>query len=228
MRHAPSGAGITRAGTSRPPFAQRLRLGAVLAVFALTAAACGGGNIDGNTPAPSPTAVTGGLTAQSTVGLRNIGPVVINMTVDQLTQAAGVPLLRQDGFDQAAATKNCAFMSPGAIPGYTPPPDIGNKSPILFMIVSGKLARIDILGGGFATTLGVKVGSSEQDVVAAYGNNTPLPPRDFIGPPYRYLTATPRNEADKDYRIVFETDGAKVIKYQVGKLPEVNYHQNCS
>lgn len=193
--------------------------------MAFALGACGGGS--GN-PEASPSASPTGLTVNSVVGLKNIGPVVVGMTIEQLAQAAGVSLTRQPDFDQAMTDKKCAYMSPGTIPGYVPPPNSGNKSPLAFMIVDGKLARIDVLGGEFKTAQGVKVGSSEQEVQAAFGGASPLPPRAFIGPPYRYLTATPRQAADQNYRLVFESDGAKVVTYRAGKLPEVDYKNGCT
>lgn len=210
-----------------PPGSARSRLVVGILLLAVLSSACSrGGNPQAGTPSsPSPTA---GLSATSRVGLRNVGPVVVGMTIAELAKAAGVPLTRQPDFDQAVAQKNCAFMSPSTIPGYVPPPDSGNKSPLAFMIVDGKVARIDILGGSFSTAAGIKVGSSEQAVLAAYGNSSPLPPRPSIGPPYRYLTATPRQAADKNYRMVFESDGAKVVQFRVGQLPQVENKQGCT
>jgi hypothetical protein len=208
-----------------PLLSGKKALAAAVVLATALSAGCGGGS--GEDPTASPT-VAQGLTANSVVRVRSIGPVVIGMTLEELIEAARVPILRQEGYEQAVAEKNCAFVSPGSIPGYTPPPDSGNRSPLAFMMVDGKVARIDILGGNFATELGVKVGSSEQAVLDAYGGGSPLPPRDFVGPPFRYLTATPRNQADRDFRIVFETDGAKVVKYQVGKLPQVEFKSGCS
>jgi hypothetical protein len=203
----------------------RLRLAALVLTAAFALSACGG---DSPSSEASPTASPTGLTVNSVVGLKNIGPVVVGMTIEQLAQAAGVSLTRQPDFDQAMADKNCAYMSPGTIPGYVPPPNSGNKSPLAFMIVDGKLARIDILGGEFKTAQGIMVGSSEQEVQTAFGGASPLPPRAFIGPPYRYLTATPRQAADQNYRLVFESDGAKVVTYRAGKLPEVDYKNGCT
>lgn len=205
----------------------RLRLAAVALLLGVLSSACnrGGNPQAGTTPSPSRSA---GLSAASQVGLKNVGPVVVGMTIAELTKAAGVPLTRQPDFDQAVAQKNCAFMSPSTIPGYVPPPESGNKSPLAFMIVDGKVARIDILGGSFSTAAGIKVGSPEQAVLAAYGNSSPLPPRPSIGPPYRYLTATPRQAADQNYRMVFESDGAKVVQFRVGQLPQVENKQGCT
>lgn len=193
----------------------------------LIAGACNRGETPDTQASPSPT-VQRGLTANSPVTLTSVGPVVVGMTTEQISAAAGVPLTRQPDFDQAVAEKNCAYVSPSTIPGYIPPPDSGNKSPLAFMIVDGKLARIDVLGGDFATAQGIKVGSEEKAVLEAYGDGEPLPPRAFIGPPYRYLTATPRDEDDKNYRMVFESDGAKVVNYRVGQLPQVEHKQGCT
>lgn len=178
----------------------------------------------------TPTAGTqvGQFNANSPVTLKSVGPVVVGMTLDQIAQAAGVDLTRQPDYDQAVAENNCAYVSPATIPGYVPPADSGNKSPLAFMIVDGKLARIDILGGDFATAQGIKVGSEEKAVLEAYGNGQELPPRAFIGPPYRYLTATPRQASDQNFRMVFESDGAKVVQYRVGQLPQVENKQGCT
>lgn len=195
-------------------------------LLGLLAGACNRGAEDPAQVAATPT--QRGLTANSPVTLTSVGPVVVGMTLEQISAAAGVALTRQPDFDQAMAEKKCAYVSPSTIPGYVPPPDSGNKSPLAFMIADGKLVRIDILGGDFATAQGIKVGSDEASVLEAYGSGEPLPPRAFIGPPYRYLTATPKEEKDKNYRMVFESDGAKVVNYRVGQLPYVEHKQGCT
>lgn len=210
----------------RAPRSSIVRAVAASLLVLVVAAGC-----NGDTPESEATAtptVQRGLTANSPVTLTSVGPVVVGMTLDQVAAAAGVALTRQPDFDQAVAENNCAYVSPATIPGYVPPPDSGNRSPLAFMIVDGKLARIDILGGEFATAQGIRVGSEEKAVLDAYGSGETLPERAFIGPPYRYLTATPRQERDMNYRMVFETDGAKVVNYRVGQLPQVEYKQGCN
>lgn len=214
-------------GTPRAGRPTRVRAAALAILVMLVAGAC---NRAGGSPEETPTSVAPpqGLTANSPVKLTSVGPVVVGMTLEQVAEAAGVDLTRQPDFDQAVAEKNCAYVSPSTIPGYSPPPESGNKSPLAFMIVDGKLARIDILGGDFATDQGIKVGSAESAVTEAYGGGSPLPPRAFVGPPYRYLTASPKDEEDQGYKMVFESDGAKVVNYRVGKEPEVEYRQGCN
>ena len=43
-----------------------------------------------------------------------------------------------------------------------------------------------------------------------------------------YLIFLPKDNADKNYRIVFETDGNRVTNFRSGKLPEVEYPDGCS
>ncbi len=215
-------------GNSAGRLRARARALALALLALLVAGGCNrGGSASNQEAIASPTAPRG-LTANSPVALTSVGPVVVGMTLDQISAAAGVELTRQPDYDQAVAENNCAYVSPSTIPGYIPPPDSGNKSPLAFMMVDGKLARIDILGGDFATAQGIKVGSQEKEVLEAYGNGQPLPARPFIGPPYRYLTATPKQEKDKNYRMVFESDGAKVVNYRVGQLPQVEHKQGCT
>jgi hypothetical protein len=43
-----------------------------------------------------------------------------------------------------------------------------------------------------------------------------------------YLTFTPTGQTDRNYRLIFETDGHRVVNYRVGKMPEVAYVEGCS
>lgn len=197
----------------------------IAVVAALLAGAC---NADPGSTDPDPTPeAERGLHANSPVRVNSVGSVVVGMTLDQISAAAGVALNRQPDFDQAVEEDNCAYVSPATIPGYVPPADSENRSPLAFMIVDGELARIDVLGGDFATEEGVKVGSPEPDVFAAYDPGNTPEPRAFIGEPYRHLTAIPRDSADREMKMVFASDGARVARYWVGRTPHVDYKNGC-
>lgn len=51
---------------------------------------------------------------------------------------------------------------------------------------------------------------------------------DFRDASGKYLIATPAASADAGFRIVFETDGASVLKYRAGRLPEVEWVEGCA
>jgi hypothetical protein len=43
-----------------------------------------------------------------------------------------------------------------------------------------------------------------------------------------YLTVVPTSKADSPYRIIFETDGKRVLNYRAGIRPQVEYVEGCS
>ena len=90
------------------------------------------------------------------------------MTIEQIAQNAGVSLVRDPNFDQLVASRNCAYMSPSDDPRLRPASQQRQQVALAFMIVDGKLARIDVLGDGFKTTQGLQVGSTEQEVHDAF------------------------------------------------------------
>ena len=43
-----------------------------------------------------------------------------------------------------------------------------------------------------------------------------------------FLFQSTNQLSDRNYRIVFETDGKRVLRFRAGKLPEVEYIEGCS
>lgn len=105
---------------------------------------------------------------------------------------------------------------------------IGTALPkgVQVMVVNGVVARIDVLEPGVPTLEGVGVGSTEQDVLARYRGDATVTPHKYSGPEWHYVTVTP--PSDTLHRIVFETDGAVVKNYRVGRMPEVQWVEGCS
>ncbi|WP_255327297.1 hypothetical protein [Synechocystis sp. PCC 7509] len=42
------------------------------------------------------------------------------------------------------------------------------------------------------------------------------------------MTFIPKDKSDRFYRLVFETDGKRVLSFRAGKLPEVEYVEGYS
>jgi len=135
---------------------------------------------------------------------RQVGPVRIGMTIAEAEAALGVP------FDGAADSGECAFRQTRSAP-----------SGVLFMLVAGRIARIDLASFEVRTDRGVGVGDSEMQVHAAYG-------QDVATTPHKYTSGHYLTVAADDHRIVFETDGQWVTRYRVGRLPEVEWVEGCS
>ncbi|WP_267871531.1 hypothetical protein [Nostoc sp. CHAB 5715] len=42
------------------------------------------------------------------------------------------------------------------------------------------------------------------------------------------VSIIPKDRANQNYRVVFETDGKRVTQFRSGKLPEVEFVEGCS
>lgn len=148
---------------------------------------------------------TGGWTVSPT----GIGSVRTEMTLVQ----AG----RQLGADLAlpAFAGRCAFVQP-----------VAKLDSVAFMVVDGRIARVDVTGGRVATAEGARVGDSEDRINTLYAGRVEVQPHKYTAG--HYLVVRPTTRADDAYRIIFETDGSRVTSYRAGRRPEVEWVEGCS
>jgi membrane-bound inhibitor of C-type lysozyme len=139
-----------------------------------------------------------------TAAARQVGPVRFGMTAAEADIAIGTPFA-------AAEPGECVYRKSSALP-------MG----LLLMEVDGRIVRADITTAGVATAEGVGVGSTAAQVHDAYGAAVTASPHKYTKG--QYLTLAP----DADHRVVFETDGERVTRYRVGRLPEVEWVEGCS
>lgn len=98
---------------------------------------------------------------------------------------------------------------------------------LLVMVEQGKISRTDVDSGtAIATTAGARIGDTEERIKSLYPGQVTVQPHKYTDG--HYLIVTPADAADKDFRIVFETDGSKVTRYRSGKIPSVQYVEGCS
>lgn len=89
-----------------------------------------------------------------------------------------------------------------------------------------RIARIDVDSGTTATDAGARIGDSETRIRELYGNRVRVEPHKYTTG--RYLIVTPANARDSLFRLVFETDGRRVIRFRSGMMPPVLYVEGCS
>lgn len=94
------------------------------------------------------------------------------------------------------------------------------------MLSDSTVARVDVTRPGVRTREGAQVGDTEASVLKLYEGRVAVTPHKYSGPQGHYLTVTV--PGDSLHRIVFETDGATVQTYRVGRLPEVEWVEGCS
>lgn len=100
------------------------------------------------------------------------------------------------------------------------PPGIG------LMVGEGTIKRVEVRRGEFATAAGARIGDSEERIKGLYPGRVTVTPHEYTDG--HYLTVVPSSMADSTYRIVFETDGSRVLRYRAGVLPHVGYVEGCS
>ncbi|AVH70982.1 hypothetical protein [Nostoc sp. 'Lobaria pulmonaria (5183) cyanobiont'] len=151
------------------------------------------------------------LTNQSKLFINGIGTVQVGMTVPQAAKAAGTKLVGD------APNNNCYYVKPQNQPKN-----------LSFMVTKGRISRVDVRQNNQITTLkGAKIGDTEAQIKSLYPGQIKVTPHKYVQNGH-YLTFIPKDRGDRNYRLVFETDGKLVTEFRAGKLPEVEYVEGCS
>lgn len=154
------------------------------------------------------------LTNQSKVYINGIGAVRVGMTVAEASLAAGTRLVQEAGYQD---NPSCFYVTP-----KQKPKGMG------FMVVGDRIARVDVWKNQSITTLsGAKIGDTEAKIKSLYPGQIQVTPHNYV-PAGHYLTFVPKDRADRNYRVIFETDGKRVTGFRAGKRPEVEFVEGCS
>jgi hypothetical protein len=191
---------------------QRSKAGAFAVVMLVVSfAACSRDNdtvVKGRT---GPNGASADTASDIAVSEDGIGPIQIGMN---LSDAVNMGLLN----DNPTRNPKCDWVYPAVGAGI---PDGVNV-----MVVSGKIARIDVDTGAVTTEDGVKIGDSEDRVKSVYGDDLKVEPHKYIEGGH-YMTVL-GDSASAGKALVFETDGKHVTAFRGGRLPEVKWVEGCS
>jgi hypothetical protein len=135
----------------------------------------------------------------------HLGAVRMGMTVVEAEAALGAP------FEPSTDTGECLYRRFAGAPAG-----------VLFMQAGGRIVRVDVVAAGVSTDAGIGVGAPVSQVREAYGTRVAASPHKYTSG--EYLTIAP----DADHRLVFETDGERVTRYRIGRLPEVEWVEGCA
>ncbi len=156
------------------------------------------------------------LTERSKLAIDGIGPIRVGMTVAEASRSAGVTLVKSSTLHPIEEL--CIYLEPQ-----------GGLKGINFMVIKDRIARVDITNKRITTIRGAKIGDSEEQIFDLYPGQIQVTPHGENRPPGRDrdLTFIPKDAADKNYRMIFETTYHRVTNFRSGKLPEVKYLENC-
>lgn len=147
--------------------------------------------------------------ASPRLSMTGFGAVRIGASVTELGRALSKQIAPAADADEA----KCRYVWP----------DNANAE-MSFMLLDGRLARIDVDSPGIYTLSGGAVGDTQASVIERYGPDLRLNPHAYEGPTGKYLTLYSK---DKKYGVRFETDGLRVTRYYVGTAEAIQYIEGC-
>lgn len=167
------------------------------------------GSTDATAAAPTSNSPTPSAPSAWTVSAAGLGPVRAGMTIAEAGRVLGTAL------SVSPEAASCAYVRPAGVP-----PGVS------FMIVDGRVARVNIDSGSVRTTAGAGIGDGEARIRSLYPGRVEVQPHKYTDG--HYLVVTPSAPDDSTTRIIFETDGQRVTRYRAGRLPMVAWVEGCA
>ena len=146
-----------------------------------------------------------------------LGPVAIGMTPAQAEAALGTKLTPRDPSEKESCWS--AWRADGV------------DSAVSYMVVEGKIERIDIGIGSdgllppIDTEEAVGVDSSGETILLKYGLRVTVTRHPLIGNDGRYMRVVP---ADGAAGILFDIRDNKVDSYRAGTVPAIDWPEGCT
>jgi hypothetical protein len=135
-----------------------------------------------------------------------VGPVKIGMTLAELSAT-----LHQELSKEEFGSDNCIYVHAQ-----------GHDS-LSFMIIDGRLVRVDVDARGVSTSTGIQVGDAEAQVRKVYGPRVKVTAHQYVDSGH-YLTV---RSADGLYGVRFVTDKGKITAFYAGKYDAIQYVEGC-
>jgi hypothetical protein len=162
------------------------------------------------------------LTSQAKVTTNGIGPVKVGMNLPEAAAAANTRL-----YVSYSGNDSCYYLeTEGELKGVSFMVTKDEAKSKLSYVTSDIIARVDIDNPKITTASGAKIGDTEARIKSLYPGQIKVTSHQYVQGGH-YLTFIPKNKADQNYRVIFETDGQRVTRYRAGKLPEVEYVERC-
>lgn len=153
-----------------------------------------------------------------------LGPVTVGMKVEDAVKALGPGWSYRGMVEDNDPT--CGHISFDNIWSGTLP---------FFMAQGGVVTRIEIGSGAIYTDKGIHVGSTEKQVLEAYGKDVRSEPHQYIGPPAKYLTVWTKDApaaggtpAATARGIQFVTDENGIVTSINAGDPSILYVEGCA
>lgn len=158
------------------------------------------------------------------VSLRRIGPLPFGASIADVRRliddqpAFLVQALRQrQALPREPDDTPCGYLATTKTPQQ-----------IGLMFQNGRLVRADVWEPGIQTASGAQVGDSEPRVLGLYGSRIDVRQHHYPPVGAHYLVYRPVEARDREYQLLFETDGTKVTQFRAGFRAAVAQVEGCA
>lgn len=150
---------------------------------------------------------------ESDLTLTGLGPIRVGMSLSEASESSKRELFITDSFHGGS----CAYAEAD-----------GGPAGLRFMLLDGRIARVEVHEGSITTASGIGIGSSEQEVLSTYAGQIDVEPHPYEGSAgWNYLRYVPQDAADRQFSLIFETDGSRVLSFRSGEAEAVSYIEGC-
>lgn len=156
------------------------------------------------------------LSASSRLRLDGIGPVLVGMTLEEASAAAGLQFGIVPNSDRAG-TGACAYARAEAGP-----------EGLHLMVVNGRIVRIDVGNGPVRTLSGIGTGSTVAEVQATYPGRIEVQPNPYTGHRGGRDLVYLADEGFRHLGLLFESNNGRVTSFRAGLLGAVMAPEGCS
>lgn len=138
------------------------------------------------------------------------------MSLGEVRRVLGDARARLEGNTPEVPLDKCAYLESKVMP-----------EALGFMFARGRVVRIDVFEAGIRTASGAGVGSTEGEVKQLYPGRIRVEPHHY-DPKGHYLNYSPESTGEREYGMVFETDGEKVTSFRTGTVTAIALVEGCS
>jgi hypothetical protein len=149
------------------------------------------------------------LDANSSVSTVGFDTITFGMTLNRAARAAGT------NFTPLSNPDDCYYVQPNE--GLTG---------VIFLVTDGTIERVDISNPNIGTRSGLGIGTTQQELIERFGAQLSVTPSTAgVG---TELAFVPEDEGDKDFRVIWESDGEVVTSLRAGRVPQVLPFHACT
>lgn len=137
------------------------------------------------------------------------GPIKMGMTQQQVHGVVGVSVVEET----ISPDEGCWYL-------------LGQKhlKGVSFMIIDGRVSRIEVDTPQFLTLNGAGVGTTEEQLKQLYGSHLQMDPHKYLDDSGHYLT---QRSSDGLYGVRFETKDKTVFRFYAGPWEHLRYVEGC-